>query len=57
METLEMQLLMRNAQCLVIQLLNALCDSDNECTARHLTELLHKGAREQQNVVYIVAGK
>ena len=38
-----MQFHMRNAQCLVIQL-NAICASDNDHTARHLTELLSKGA-------------
>ena len=35
------------------KLLNAICASDNDSTARHLTELLSKGAREQQNHIML----
>ena len=36
---------MRNAQCLVLKLVNAMFYSDNDFTTRHLTELLSKGAK------------
>ena len=39
------------------KLLNAICDSDNDHTARHLTELLSKGAKGAAKSYVFCGGK
>ena len=48
---------MRNAQCLVQQILNAIYCTDNKLRARHLTELLSKGAKGAAKFCSFCGGK